>query len=397
MLLSSIGDWAGIVAVTVLVARLGGAQGGAFAVAGVMVARLVPLLVFGPVAGVLIDRFDRRTLMVIADLGRAFLYGVLPFVGHLGGIFAISFFIEALALLWGPSLDAALPKVVGPDELAKANSINLLTSYGTLPLGAALFTVLAAFTRTSGGPFGTSAEALPLWFDAATFAVSAVIVSRLDLGGRPRAGSESRRRPIRTDLAAEWRFLHDQPRVRALILSLVVGFVGAGALTALGPLFAVYTLGVGNAGYGLLISTLGIGLAGGMISLIRPSDAPAHGFDRRLTWAMVVLGAGLIVLAGAVWLLGAGLVTLGLGAAGGVAWVSGYTLLQQQVTDEYRGRTFVLLSVVGRIALLSSRVVFPLLAGLAGSVAGPRIALVAAGLLVLSGAWVSRPDPATSP
>src|SRR5213592_4544748 len=70
MLVSSLGDWVGFVAVASLVARLGGVRLGALAVAGVMLARLLPSVLFGPLAGVFADRFDRRKAMVSADIGR---------------------------------------------------------------------------------------------------------------------------------------------------------------------------------------------------------------------------------------------------------------------------------------------------------------------------------------
>src|SRR6266508_879165 len=94
MLVSSLGDWVGFVAVAALVARLGGARLGGLAVAGVMLARLLPSVLFGPFAGVLTDRFDRRKLMVGADVGRGVMYASMPFLPGVGLILVLSFFIE---------------------------------------------------------------------------------------------------------------------------------------------------------------------------------------------------------------------------------------------------------------------------------------------------------------
>jgi len=99
MLVSSLGDWVGFVAVASLVARLGGVRVGALAVAGVMLARLLPSVVFGPFAGVFADRFDRRKLMISADIARGLMYASMPFLPGLGWIFLMSFFIETLPLL----------------------------------------------------------------------------------------------------------------------------------------------------------------------------------------------------------------------------------------------------------------------------------------------------------
>jgi dTMP kinase len=400
MLVSSIGDWAGIIAVTALVARLAGASGAAYAVAGVMIARLVPLLVFGPFAGVLVDRWNRRTLMVAADCGRAALYALLPLVG-LRGIFVASFFIEALALLWGPSLEASLPTIVSTPDLPRANSINLLTSYATLPIGALLFTVSAALAGTlhGAGFLGSRPEALALWVDAATFAVSALILARLRFGAHARPPGTEGRRGARDDLVDEWRWVRAQTRVRALVGSLLAAFAAAGAMTALGPVFVLYTLGAGESTYGAVIVALGLGLAGGMTMLIRHSGR--WRLDRQLTWSLSTTAAclGLIAVSRS-WIMVVG-VTFALGAAGGTAWVSGYSQLQEEVADEYRGRTFALLTVSARVVLLTSRVVFPALAGTVGTLTmtlgaralepdGTRMALALAALVALGGAMLSR-------
>src|SRR6266508_6847593 len=143
MLVSSLGDWVGFVAVAALVARLGGERLGPLAVAGVMLARLLPSVLFGPFAGVLADRFDRKTLMVRADIARGLMYASMPFLPGVGLILVLSFFIECLSLLWTPAKDASIPNLVPRSQLPNANSVSLITTYGTLPLGAAIYTALA--------------------------------------------------------------------------------------------------------------------------------------------------------------------------------------------------------------------------------------------------------------
>src|SRR5919204_3781624 len=150
MLVSSLGDWVGFVAVASLVARLGGGRVGPLAVAGVMLARLLPSVLFGPFAGVFADRFDRRKLMVGADLARGAMYASLPFMPGLWAIFGLSFFIECLSLLWTPAKDASVPNLVPRRQLANANSVGLITTYGTLPLGAAIFTALSGVSDAIG-------------------------------------------------------------------------------------------------------------------------------------------------------------------------------------------------------------------------------------------------------
>src|SRR4029450_10013640 len=132
---SSLGDWIGFTAVLALVFEVGGA----FAVSGVMTARMLPSIVFGPIAGALVDRFDRKRMMIAADLSRGALYASMPFLRNLWAIVAVSFVIESLALVWTPARDASLPNLVPRRQLANANALGLATTYGTLPFGGAIF------------------------------------------------------------------------------------------------------------------------------------------------------------------------------------------------------------------------------------------------------------------
>jgi dTMP kinase len=129
---SSLGDWVGFVAVTSLVARLAGSQTAALgSVAVVMMARMAPAILFGPFAGAIVDRVDRKQLMITADIGRGLMYASMPFVasaGQVWAIFLLSFLIEGLSLLWTPARDASLPNLVPRRQLTNANSVALLTT-----------------------------------------------------------------------------------------------------------------------------------------------------------------------------------------------------------------------------------------------------------------------------
>src|SRR5262245_6296804 len=174
MLVSSLGDWVGFVAVATLVTAKGGKTAGGLAVAGVMLARLLPSVLFGPVAGVLVDRFDRRRVMAGADVARGTLYATMPFLPRLWMIFALSFVIECLSLLWTPAKDASVPNLVPRGQLSNANSVGLITTYGTLPLGATVYTALAGIAAWFGGTYLDSHPwSLALWLDALTFLFSA--------------------------------------------------------------------------------------------------------------------------------------------------------------------------------------------------------------------------------
>ena len=145
MTVSSLGDWVGFVAVTSLVASISGSKAG-LAVGGVMIVRMLPAVLFGPIAGVFVDRFDRKKVMIASDLARGALFAAMAFMSQLWLIYLFSFVKEGLSLLWTPARDASLPNMVPRRQLANANAISLVSTYATLPLGCGVFAVLAAFS-----------------------------------------------------------------------------------------------------------------------------------------------------------------------------------------------------------------------------------------------------------
>lgn len=407
MLVSSLGDWVGFVAVAALVARLGGQRLGGLAVAGVMLARLLPSVLFGPFAGAVTDRFDRRRLMVSADIGRGALYASMPFMPGLGAILFLSFLIECLSLLWTPAKDASVPNLVPRRQLSNANSIGLVTTYGTLPLGGALFTALTGVAASIGTRipyFELHPEFLALWLDALTFLFSARMVWGLDLRQETLARPGSPPMPKFTfnlliqDIRDGYRFLREQPVVRAMTVGIVMAFAGVGAVISLGPIFARYSLNAGSAGFGFLVIAFGIGMGTGMGSMnffVRFVDK-----DRLFYGAMFSAAVSLFLVAAMPGIGWAAFFAIGMGIGVGLTWVTGYTMLQENVTDEYRGRTFATLTIAARMTLFLALVVFPALAVVIGDhtisfagqmldFSGARIALYLGGFTVIMAGLVS--------
>lgn len=409
MLVSSLGDWVGFVAVTALVANRGGtAAKGSLAVAAVLLARLLPSVLFGPFAGVFTDRLDRRRLMVTADLARGALYASMPFMPTLWAIFGLSFVIECLSLLWTPAKDASIPNMVPRSQLANANSVGLVTTYGTLPLGGLVYTLLAGLAIVLGtriSYFKGHIESPALWLDALTFVFSARMVWGLDLSKGTVARLRSAKLP-KLSLRSAWdearegyRFLGSHPLARAMTMGIVMAFAGVGAVISLGPVFSLYQLNAPT-GFGILIVGFGIGMGIGMALM----NVLATLVDRpRLFYiSMLLTPICLFVLASQKTILLATVFAVPLGTGVGLTWVTGYTLLQENVDDEYRGRTFATLTITARMALFLALVVFPAMAGALGShhyvrifgfwtdFSGVRIALYLGGLLVVMAGVLSR-------
>ena len=139
---SSTGDWIGLIAILAIAARISDNSGAAVSL--VMLVRVIPGFFLGTVGGVIIDRFDRRMVMVSCDIGRATLLALLPFVDGLVGLVIISFGLEVLTLLWGPAQAASVPHLVDEKQLTNANTLSLIASYATFPLASIAFSLLAA-------------------------------------------------------------------------------------------------------------------------------------------------------------------------------------------------------------------------------------------------------------
>src|SRR5205085_12588083 len=118
---SSLGDWIGLFAVLALTARIGKGSPEA-AIALVMSARMIPGFFLASVGGVLVDRWDRRKVMVTCDIGRGLVLATLPLVKNVWGLFLASLLLEVMTLLWSPAKEAPVPNLVPADKLASANS-----------------------------------------------------------------------------------------------------------------------------------------------------------------------------------------------------------------------------------------------------------------------------------
>jgi dTMP kinase len=388
---SATGDWLGFSAIIVLATRIGGTAG-AGAVSLVMAARIVPGFFFGPVAGVLVDRWDRKKVMVICDVGRAVVLASLLFVDSIAGLVLASLLLEVFTLLWSPAKDSEVPNLVPHDHLTTANSLSLAAAYGTFPFASALFAFLAAVSVWLGGIpglafFDGDQVALAFVVDSFTFLFSAWMIHRLTFGQAPppdpevaraRAVAGSEKREIKaallrtlSELKEGWREIVDNHTVRAVNLGLACGLIGGGMLIPLGAVFSSEVLGAGAAGYGLFITALGFGVAVGAVGVsVLQKKLPA---GRVFTLSLFAAGLALFAAASSsqLW-VAAGFVFL-MGVSVGPVYVLGFSMLQMAVPDDKRGRVFSSLNTLVRLCVLVSMVVGPLVAALLGRVSNALV------------------------
>ena len=364
--LSSLGDWLGFLATTAMAGALAtGYRQQNFAIATVLLLRLLPALVAGPLGGILADRLDRRVNLVVGDVLRFGLMLSIPLVGTLTWLFVATVLIECVSLVWMPAKDASVPNLVPRDRLGAANQLFLATTYGSALPAAALFTLMALLYRSTSSLFGEwgSPQDLALFVNSLTFLASALTIVTVKEISDQRTGITAESNPVKV-LLDGWRFIRTTPVIRGLCTGIVGAFAAGGVVLGLGRTY-VGDLAGGDAGYGVLFGAVFLGLAGGM--LFGPKLLPT--VSRRQLFAIALTLAGLsMVTVGAVpnIVLVTFLVVV-LGFFAGAAWVTGYTLLGLEVADELRGRTFAFVNSVTRLAMAGVLAASPAVAALLGT------------------------------
>jgi dTMP kinase len=402
--LSSLGDWLGLLATTAMATSLAhGYKAQNYALGGVLVVKLLPAVVLGPVAGAFADRFDRRHTMVISDLVRFVFFLSIPlaplFVSDrraLVWLLVMSFLIECVSLFWMPAKDASVPNLVRRDQLESANQLSLITTYGLTPVaGAGLFSLLALITNVLARHiefFRREPVTIALFFNAATFLIGALVVAFIKeiSGHRDRVARGEQ--PSMLQLIREGAdFIRHSRLVGGLIIGLVGAFVAAGAVIGAGKIF-VTSLGGGNAAYGVLFGSVFVGLGSGM------GFGPliARELSRRRLFGLSLVFAALCLILTAVMphVALAMVFVLGLGFGAGLAYLAGTTLLGTDVDNEMRGRVFALLQSLIRVVLVLALAAVPFAVAQVGKttlhfghvayvVDGTRIVLAVGGVLAL--------------
>ena len=368
MVFSSLGDWLGLLATTALAQQLSGGSytTANFAIAGVFIARLLPAVFLGPIAGVIADRLDRRKLMVTADIFRAALYISIPLVHTYLWLYTAMILVECLTLFWSPAKEATVPNLVGKDKLESANQVSLLAAYGTAPIAAILFSLLTLFANAieSLFPFtiGDSID-IALYVNAASFAFAALTIWGLKEIPKGAAAKKAKDEGVLKSLHDGWKAVSQTKIVRGLVVGMIGAFFAAGAVIGLARTF-VGDLGGGDAAYGVLFGAVFTGLA---IGIAFGPKIFAQFSRRRLFGAsLTTAGFFLVLLAVIPNLVMAVFTVIILGIFSGVTWVTGFTMLGMEVQDEVRGRTFAFVQSLIRITLVAVLAIAPVAAAAFG-------------------------------
>ena len=368
MVFSSLGDWLGLLATTAMAQQLsGGSYATAnFAIAGVFIARLLPAVFLGPIAGVIADRFDRRRLMFNVDIMRAALYISIPIVNTYFWLYTAMILVECLTLFWSPAKEASVPNLVPRDKLESANQVSLLAAYGTAPIAAILFsllTLLSSAIAAISPLIPSDSIAIALYLNALSFLFAAWTIfgiKEIPKGAASKSQSDDN---VGQSLIQGWKAVSESKIIRGLIIGMVGAFSAAGAVIGLARTF-VGDLGGGDAAYGVLFGSVFTGLA---IGIAFGPKIFAQFSRRRLFGAsLTTSGLFLVLLALISNLVLSVIIVAILGAFSGIAWVTGFTMLGMEVHDDVRGRTFAFVQSIIRITLVAVLAIAPIIAATIG-------------------------------
>jgi MFS family permease len=348
--ISQLGDWFNSVAVYALLLDL---TGSATAVAGMLIVQFLPVALVGPVAGVVVDRVNRRRLMIAADVLRGVLILGLLLVRRAEDVW-IAYVVMALAMsgtaFFEPARTATIPNITTAEELLPANALAAATWSAMLALGASIGGLVTAVAGRN----------IAFTINAASFFVSAFFLALTRYDATP-ANAKRRGGLLAltgiTDLIDGFRYIRGEPNVAAL-LCVKAGWGLAGGVLLLLTIFGqrIFPIGSGAAaGIGILYGARGVGAGLGPITLRWIVGQQPRKLRRTIGPAFFMVGVFYIALAGAPSLAVAALCVLCAHFGGSLLWVFSTVLLQLEVPDRFRGRVFAVeLALVTLVTSASS-------------------------------------------
>ena len=337
-------------------------------VAAVLVVEFLPAVIVGLFLGPLLDRLERRSLMICADLVRAVVFAALPFASNVETIVALAFVAGLATGFFRPAVYAGVPNLVPEKQLPEANALLQIVENASWAVGPLIGGLLVA----GAGPNAA------YWINSLSFVVSVVLLRRI---------APEKLQSERALTRGHWRDLGDGfvavVRSRPLLAVLVawgLGNLAIGAANVAEIFIAKNTFHAGDVGYGLLYSAIGAGLVLG--SFLSTTVLDRLGTARTYGLSLLAMTAGLAgtglspnVLVGACFLLLSGV-------GNGCAIVCNALLVQRGVADSARGRALtVLMSATLVLAGIGNAV-----GGLVLDRTGPRVVWVGAAVLAFVGA-----------
>jgi len=408
---SELGDHLNLMALAALIFSISGGEIRGFEFSKILLLASVPVLVFGPVAGVYADRHNRKLLMIGSDLARAVLIASIPFVSQsMTPVYVIVFLVFTINRFYLSAKTAAIPQIVDDDDLLQANALLNVAMMMSLVLGP-----------WGGGllvdRFGSD---VGFWADAATYLISASLASFISLKSvaevvrerRARREAQERSEPQRRRLArarlhgrkrdgkndapdaaaadldveairsAYGRLVDDlrggmqQMRGRRMVVYATVSMSAvmflAGLVLVVAPVFVRNVFGKGAADLGMLYSVGGVGMLLGSLIVGRyMAEVPRRVI---VSLSFLLAGVAVMIMAFADTIQGLGALVFATGFVIAPTMVACDTMMQESMQAESIGKAFGFREMVSKAAFG----VAGILAGIIADAVGPREVLLGA-------------------
>jgi MFS family permease len=299
-------------------------------VAAVVVVEFLPTVIVGLLLGPLLDRLERRSLMIAADAVRVGVFVALPFAPNAATVVALAAVAGLATGFFRPAVYAGVPNLVPDEELPRANAL----LQGIENLSWAVGPLLGGVLTAAAGPSAAYT------INAASFLVSILLVVRIP--ARMLQSERALSRGHWRDLGDGFRAALRSPSMRAVLVAWGIASLATGAANVAEIFLAQQTFSAGDVGYGLLYGAMGAGLVLGSFSsaavLARSGVARTYGASLTLM-AMGYVGAA---LSPNVWVAAVCVLFAGVGNGGAIACNA--LLVQRGTFDLMRGRalTFVM-------------------------------------------------------
>lgn len=331
---SGIGTWLAAIALTINVYSL---TGSATWVSGLLIVDFLPTIAIGLFLGSLVDRLQRKRLMIGADLLRLAVFAVLPFTSSATAIVLLAGVTGVANGFFRPAVYAGLPNLVEDADLSYASSLFQTADNVTWGLGPLIGGVLV----------GASGPHLAYWVNAVTFGISALLLSRIPQ--RALQSAQALSRGHFRDLADGLHAVMRSPALLAVLVAWSIAMFGNAAINVSEVVLATVTFNAGAFGFGFLAASAGLALAIG--SVAAPGRVERFGIARvyGAGIALMALGAVGAAVSPNVWVAAVFLLLFGTGnGAGGVC---NALLVQRGAPDIVRGRVFTLIMSVNYVFL----------------------------------------------
>lgn len=334
-----------------------------------MIAIALPALVFGTIAGVYVDRFDRKKAMIISDSVRAVLVLGFLFVQSadlVPVIYVIAFTQSAIGTLFRPARGALMPRIVGTEKLLAANSVSQTSMILFNVLGTAAAGILASLAATATPAFIV---------DSITFLVSAALIGRITTSGVPEDSADGK---VWAEMATGFKVMLSSRPLKGVLSSLTISMLGIGAVNVLIVPLLLDELQVSEAFFGAIeaAQVAGMVLSGGAVAILAAKLKPSS----LVSIGLIGVGIGVGAISGMTAIRQLMILLFWVGLSVGPVQAGVSTLSQTLVEDSMRGRVGgVMNSLISGAQVLSVG-----LAGVFAAAIGTRNVFLAAGVLTMA-------------